>query len=53
MSPVVRRHPIDKNSEIGTVIEIVAANEILIRLSPARMLGDDHPRHYLEQLTPP
>ena len=46
----VERHALETRLKIGAVIEVEAANEILVRLPFARVLGDDHPGHRLEQL---
>jgi hypothetical protein len=46
----VDRHPLDARLEIGAVIEVEAANEVLVGLSIARVLRDDEPGNRLEQL---
>ncbi len=44
----VDRHARDPRCEIGAVIEVVAAQEILVRLAVAGMLGNDHAGHGFE-----
>lgn len=46
----IDRHPVDTRLEIGAVIEVEAAHEVLVRLSLAGVLGDDHTGHGLEEL---
>ena len=46
----VDRHAVDGDGEIGAVIEIEAAQEILVGFAFAGMLGDDQARHRLKQL---
>ena len=46
----VDRHALDPGLEIGAVIEVEAADEVLVRLAVARVLGDDQTRDGLEQL---
>ena len=41
----VQRHVVEEDGEIGPVIEIKAAHEILVRLPAAGMLGDDDAGH--------
>ena len=41
----VHRHACEPRREIGAVIKVVAAREILIGFAVARMLRDDQPRH--------
>ncbi len=38
----IHRHPVEKRREIGAVIEVESAQEILVRLPAAGVLGDDH-----------
>jgi hypothetical protein len=45
----VDRHAIDKAGEIGAMIEIEAAKEILVGLAAARMLRGDDAGHVLDQ----
>ena len=40
--------PSTRDGEVGAVIEIEAAQEVLVRLAVAAVLGDDQPRHDLE-----
>ena len=46
----VERHALEPRLEVGAMVEVEAANEVLIRLAVAGVLGDDHPGHGLEQL---
>ena len=46
----VDRHALDPGLEVGAVVEIEAADEILVGLAVTRVLGDDHAGHGLEQL---
>ena len=41
----VQRHSIQVVCEVSAVVEVEAAQEILVRLSAAGVLGDDHSRH--------
>ncbi len=45
----VGRHADDGGGEIAAVVEVEAAQEILVGLAVARMLGDDHARYRLQQ----
>ncbi len=51
MGAHVDRHRIDEGREIGPVIKIESAQEILIGFAAARMLGRDQPRYEFEQIT--
>ena len=44
----VHRHARDGRREVGAVIEVEAAQVVLVRLSLAAVLADDHARHGLE-----
>ena len=46
----VERHALEARLEIGAVVEVEAANEVLVRLPVAGMLGHDEAGHGLEQL---
>ena len=46
----VDRHALESRLEIRAVIEVEAANEVLVRLPVARVLRDDEAGHGLEQL---
>jgi hypothetical protein len=46
----VDRHPLEPRLEIRPVIEVEAADEILVRLPIAGVLRDDETGHRLEQL---
>ena len=43
-------HAVDADGEIGAVVEIEAAQKILVGFAFAGMLGDDQPRHHLQRL---
>jgi hypothetical protein len=45
----VHRDPVDAGREIRAVVEIEAAQEILVRLAVARVLGHDESGHGLQQ----
>src|SRR5688572_30179499 len=47
----VHRHAVDAGREIGAVIQVEAAQKVLVRLAAAAVLSDDQPGHYFEQLT--
>ena len=49
MGSHVQRHIIERQREISAVIKVEAAQEILIGLAAAGVLGRDEPRHCLEQ----
>ena len=49
----VGRHAVDERGEVGAVVEVVAAQEILVRLAIARVLGDDHAGHGLQHFAGP
>ena len=49
----VDRHAVDERRKIGAVIEIEAAQEILVGLAGSGMLGGDQARHVLGQLADP
>ena len=53
MSAHVERHPLQADAEVRSVIEVKAAQEVLVRLSAARVLGDHHPRDRLQDLPAP
>jgi hypothetical protein len=46
----VDRHAGDEGREVGAVVEVEAAQEVLVRLAVAAVLRDDHAGHELEQL---
>jgi hypothetical protein len=46
----VHRHVIDGEAEVGPVVEVEAAQEVLVGLAPARMLGGDQSGRGLEDL---
>ena len=46
----VERHALDARLEVGAVIEVEAAHEVLVRLALARVLRDDDAGHRLQQL---
>ena len=50
---LVDRHAVDRNGEIGAVIEVHAAQEILVGFALAAVLRDDQTRRALEQFTRP
>jgi hypothetical protein len=50
MADHIDRNPIQADGEIGAVIEIEAAQEILVGLTAARMLGDDDTGNILNNL---
>ena len=43
-------HAVDLDGEIGAVVEIEAAQKILVGFAFAGMLGDDQSRHHLQRL---
>jgi hypothetical protein len=45
----VHLHAVDVGREVGPVIEVEAAQEVLVGLAAARMLRGDHPRYRLQQ----
>src|SRR5690606_5723842 len=47
----IDRHTVDRREEIGAVVEVEAAKEILIRLSGAAVLRHHHARDDLEDLS--
>nr|WP_243453531.1 hypothetical protein [Polymorphobacter multimanifer] len=49
VAAIVERHAIEECSEVGAVIEVEAAQEILIGLAAARMLGRNEAGHNLKQ----
>jgi hypothetical protein len=53
MGPQVQRHVVDVRREVGAMIEIEPAQEVLIGLTRTRVLGGDQPRNDLEQLGDP
>jgi hypothetical protein len=46
----VDRNAIDRGGEVRAVVEVEAAQEILVRLAVAAVLGNDQAGHRLEQL---
>ena len=50
VSTQIPRHIINVRSEIRTMIEVEAAQEILISLTASRMLRGDQPRHSFQQI---
>ncbi len=40
--------PVDEDREVGAVIEVEAAQEVLLRLAPSRVLHREEPRDHLE-----
>src|SRR5689334_7060431 len=46
----VEWHALEPGLEVRSVVEVEPANEVLIRLSIARVLSDDHAWHCLEEL---
>jgi len=46
----VDRHAGEPGREVGAVVEVEAAQEVLVRLARAAVLRDDHARHVLEHL---
>ena len=46
----VDRHALEPRLEVGAVVEVEAANEVLVRLAVAGVLRDDEARDRLEQL---
>ena len=51
MGAHVDRHFVERDVDVGAVIEVEAAQKILISLAFAAVLGGDQPRHELEYLT--
>ncbi len=49
----VDRHAVEPDREVGAVVEVEAAQKILVGLSFARVLGDDQAGHRLEDLAGP
>ena len=45
----IHRHAIDAGGEIGAVVEVEAAQIVLVGLAAAGVRGDDHARHRLEK----
>jgi len=43
-------HAVDKGREVGAVVEVEAAQEVLVGLAVAAVLGDDHAGHEFEHL---
>ncbi len=50
MGAHVDRHVVDRNRKVGAVVEIVAAQEILVSFALAAMLGHDEARSGFEDL---
>lgn len=46
----VDRHTGHRRGQIGAVVQIEAAQEVLVRFAVATVLGDDQPRRRLQQL---
>ncbi len=46
----VDRHAVDADGEIRAVVQVKAAQKILVGFALAGMLGDDQPRHHLQRL---
>jgi len=46
----IARHAAELGGEIGAVVEVEAAQEILVGLAVAGMLRDDQARHHFERL---
>ena len=46
----VDRHPVDGDSEVGAGVEVEAAQEILVGLTVARMLGGHHAKHRFDDV---
>src|SRR5207245_10154668 len=49
----VDRHALDRREEVGAVVEVEPAQEVLVCLSRAAVLRDDESRYELEHLAPP
>src|SRR5207244_1669436 len=49
----VDRDALDRREEVGSVVEVEPAQEVLVRLSCAAVLGDDESRHELQNLARP
>src|SRR5882672_10753188 len=49
----IERHAVDMDREVGAMVEVEAAQEILIRLARAAVLGDDHAGDDLQHLAGP
>ncbi len=47
----VHRHAVHAGLQIGAVIEVEAAQKVLIRFAAAAVLSNDQPRHDFQQLT--
>ena len=52
MGAHVDRHVVDGDREVGAVVEIVAAQEVLVGFALAAVLGDDQARRRFEQFGP-
>ena len=50
MAREIDGNAVDRSGEIGAVIEVEAAQEVLVRLPVAAVLRDDQARHGLEDL---
>ena len=48
----VDRHVVDEDRQIGAVVEIVAAEEILVGFALAAVLRDDQPGHGFQYVRP-
>jgi hypothetical protein len=48
--PEAHRDAIKRREEVGSVVEVEAPEEVLVRLPGAAVLGDDEPGHELQHL---
>ena len=48
--PEVHRHAVERGEEVGAVVEVETAEEVLVRLSGSAVLRDDETRHELQHL---
>ena len=46
----IHRHAVDIGGKIGAVVQIEAAQEVLVRLAGAAVLGHHHARHQLHHI---
>ena len=46
----VHRQAVDAGGEVGAMVEVEAAQEVLVGLAVTRVLGDDDPRHEFQHL---
>ena len=49
----VDRHAVDEGGEVGAVVQVEAAQEVLVGLAVAAVLGDDHARHEFQDFAGP